>query len=391
MHKLFASLIICATVTAQGPCFASDAVKIGFITTLSGPGGYLGEDQRDGFLLAIKEGDGRLGGVPVSVTVEDDGLKPGDAKQTAKRMRESGIHLFSGLVFSNVAATVVPEIVDNDAFMVTSNAAPSLFAGKGCRANFFSTGAQVDTTQEVVGINANRLGFKNMYVIVPNYQAGKDAVAGFRRYFKGNVIGEIYTKLDQTDFSAELAKLEAAKPDAVYAFEPGGLAVTFIKQYSQSGLQGRVPLLFPGSAMDMKIVEAVGERAQGILLAVGWNYDFKNDASAKFVANFQKAYGRPASYFASNAYDAAHLIGSALKAVGGNVAQASEFRAALEKADFVSVRGPFRFARNHMPIQDWYAAKIVLKKDALGIETGDKIASDHVDTYVQECKLRTEQ
>lgn len=173
MHKLIASLVIYAAAAASSPCFASDTVSIGMITTLSGPGGYLGEDQRDGFLLAIKEGDGRLGGVPVSVTVEDDGLKPGDAKQTAKRMRESGIRLFSGLVFSNVAATVVPEVVDNDAFMVTSNATPSLFAGKGCRANFFSTGAQVDVTQEVVGINANRLGFKNMYVVVPNYQGAR--------------------------------------------------------------------------------------------------------------------------------------------------------------------------------------------------------------------------
>lgn len=391
MHKLIASLVIYAAATASSPCFASDTVKIGMITTLSGPGGYLGEDQRDGFLLAIKEGDGRLGGVPVSVTVEDDGLKPGDAKQTAKRMRESGIRLFSGLVFSNVAATVVPEVADNDAFMVTSNATPSLFAGKGCRANFFSTGAQVDVTQEVVGINANRLGFKNMYVVVPNYQGGKDAVAGFKRYFKGNVIGEIYTKLDQTDFSAELAKIDAAKPDAVYAFEPGGLAVAFIKQYSQSGLRGKVPLLFPGSAMDMKIVEAVGESAQGLLLAVGWNYDFKNDASAKFIANFQRTYGRPATYFAANAYNSARLIGSALKAVGGDVSRAPEFRAALEKADFVSVRGPFRFAKNHMPIQDWYAAKIVLKNGALGIETGEKIASDQVDPYVQECKLKTEQ
>lgn len=240
----FRNVLLAASVAALAalPAFAADPVKIGMITTLSGPAGYLGQDIRDGFKLAME--DGKLGGVPVELVVEDDGLKPGQGKQIAERfLSENGIKLFTGIVFSNVAGATIPDIVDSGAFYISPNAAPSNLAGKECNENYFVVSWQNDSLHESAGQNATNLGYKKAFVLAPNYQAGKDAIAGFKRYFKGEIAGEIYTRLDQTDFAAELAQVRAAKPDVVFQFHPGGLGITFLRQYEQSGLMKEIPMV----------------------------------------------------------------------------------------------------------------------------------------------------
>ena len=374
---------------AAAPVQAQQATKIGMITTLSGPGGYLGEDVRDGFNLAVELEGGKLGGAPVQVIVEDDALKPGQAKELVERfMKTEKIKLLTGIIFSNVAAAVVPDVLDNGGVYVSPNAGPSNFAGKECHKNYFVTSWQNDTLHESAGQNATNLGYKKAVVLAPNYQAGTDAIAGFKRYFKGEVVKEIYTRLDQTDFAAEMAQIRAAKPDVVFQFHPGGLGITFARQYAQAGLLTEVPMVVAAPSLDSVILKAIGDAALGVNISSHWNSDFDNPANKTFVAAFQKKFNRIPSYYASQGYDTALAIAAALKATGGKVDDVNAFSAAMRKADFQSVRGAFKFGPNQHPVHDWYSLKVEKGADGqLAIVTKGKILTAHGDFYAKDCKL----
>jgi branched-chain amino acid transport system substrate-binding protein len=383
-----ASLAAAAVLAAPGIVRAQGAaLKIGFITTLSGPGGYTGADVRDGMLLAAR--NDMLGGVKVRFVAEDDGLKPAQAKQIANRyLKTDGIRLFTGIMFSNVLEAVAPDVLDEGGIYVSPNAAPSGFAGKNCHRNYYVCSWQNDSLHESAGQYATRLGHKRMYVLAPNYPAGKDAITGFRRFFKGEVVGETYTRLDQTDYAPEMAQIRAADPDAVFQFHPGGLGIAFIRQYQQAGLVGKIPMVLAAPSLDSTTLAAVGEVALGMDVTSHWNADFDNPANREFVAAFQDRFKRLPTNYASQAYDTALAIGAALKATGGEIKDTERFRTAMLKADFASVRGRFRFGPNQHPVQDWFGLRA--EKDAggkLALATKGKVLSDHGDAYAALCRL----
>lgn len=377
------SALLATAAAAQQP------VKIGFITTLSGPAGYIGADVRDAFNLAAEMEGGKLGGVPVQVVVEDDGLKPGQGKQIADRMlKTDGIKLFSGIIFSNVAGATVPDILDAGGIYVSPNAGPSNFAGKDCHKNYYVVSWQNDTLHESAGQHATNLGYKKAFILAPNYAAGKDALAGFKRFFKGDVVGEIYTRLDQTDFAPEMAQIRAAKPDMVFHFHPGGLGITFTRQYQQAGLLGTLPLVVAAPGVDVNIVKALGDAAVGINGTTHWNTDFDNPANKKFMDAWMKKYNRLPTYYASQAYDTALAIGAALKAVNGDLKDPEKFRQAMLKADFQAVRGKFKFGPNQHPVQDWVSTIVEKGPDGNAvIKTVGKVFTDQGDVYAKDCKL----
>lgn len=389
--RLFFCLASAALLGHAGPGIAQEAVKIGMITTLSTGAGYLGQDVRDGFLLAVNEEDGKLGGVPVEVIVEDDGLKPEIGKQLADRfLEQEKVEIVTGVIFSNVAPVVAPLALKAGAFYISPNAAPSTFAGEGCHENYFVVSWQNDSLHESAGIYANKLGYKNAYILAPNYQAGKDSLAGFKRYFKGEIAEETYTKLDQTDYAAEIAKIRAAAPEMVFYFLPGGMGINFLKQYAQSGLSAEIPLVVSSVSMDAAIIKAVGEVALGVRSSSHWNHDLDNAANAAFVEGYVETYGRTPTVYASQGYDTAKLIASALKATGGKVkADMDGFRAALKAANFESVRGEFKFNTNNHPINDWVGRVVEKGEDgALYNKTVEVIAEDLKDAYAEKCPLK---
>lgn len=388
MQKIVIALLVLlfGMSTAQ----AADPVKIGMITTLSTKAGYLGEDIRDGFKLAIEQGGGALGAIPVELFVEDDGRKPEKGRQIAEKfMKREKVQILTGIVFSNVAMAVVPKVVRSGAFFIGSNAGPSMLAGKGCNENYFNVAWQNDNLHEAVGKYVTEEGFNNVYLLAPNYPAGKDALAGFKRFYKGGIAGEVYTTLGQADYAAELASLRAAKPDAVYFFLPGGMGINFIKQFAQAGLNKTTPLFGPAFSFDERILKAVGDAAVGVVNGSQWSPDLDTPENKSFVAAFRKAYGRTPTLYASQGYDAALLIGSALKSVGGDVSKADAFRDALKKADFQSVRGNFSFGSNNHPVQDIYVREVI--KDTEGNYTNrilKKVFSNHIDAYAAECSMK---
>ena len=363
------------------------AVKIGLITTLSGPGGYPGAYSRDGFMLAVE--NGRLAGIAVNVLVEDDALKPAQAKQIANRfLKSEGITIFTGIVFSNVMEAVAPDVLESGAIYVSSNAGPSSLAGKGCHPNYYVVSFQNDAFAEAAGALATSVGYKRMYLLAPNYPAGKDSLAGFNRFFKGEVIGESYTRLDQTDYAPEMAQIRAANPDAVYQFHPGGLGIAFIRQYQQAGLTDKIPMAVSWPSLDATTLTAVGEAGLGIDVAAHWNSDLDNPANEAFVAAFIARHNRMPTVYAAEGYDTALAIGAALQRAGGNAKDPARFRQAMLAAKFQSVRGKFRFGQNQHPVQDWYAVRSEKTADGkLALVTKGRVLSDYGDFYAAQCKI----
>lgn len=380
-----AAAAVLGGVSAQ----AADPVKIGMVTTLSGPAGYLGEDMRDAFLLAVEQEGGKLGGVPVEVLVEDDGLKPDQGKQiAAKMLRSDRAKIMTGIIFSNVAGAVVPDILSAGAVYISPNAGPSGFAGKGCNKNYFVASWQNDNLHEAAGELAKQAGYKNVYIFAPNYQAGRDALAGFKRQYGGGLAGESYVQLNQTDFAAEIAQIRDSKPDAVYNFLPGGMGINFLKQWAASGLKDQIPLVLPAPSSDTKILNAIGDSAVGIISASHWSEQLDNPANKAFVDAFKAKYNRVPTEYASQGYDTALLLAAALKSAGGDDPEKVAAGLKAAPASVKLTRGDFQWGKNQHPVQNWYSRMAEKGPDGkLTNKVTGKILSMHGDAFAQECGL----
>ncbi len=394
MKKTVLALAAAAALLAS-PSLGADKVKIGFVTTLTTPAGVIGRDMVDAVNLAVQDIGGMMGSLEVELIIEDDGFKPETGKQkTDKLVKQDDVHFVTGFIWSHVLLASRKSALDGGKFLISSNAGPSQIAGKLCHENFFSTSWQNDQTPMAMGEVLNQQGVKSIYVMAPNYAAGKNMVAGVERTFKGEVLGKDMTKWGkdaQLDFSAELAKAKAVQPDAIFVFYPGKAGGAFIKQYQQAGLQGDIALysVFTVDSIALPKLQAGGMTGVlGSLNTQFWGPDLDTPQNKQFVAGFKKAYGRYPSFYAAQSYDTIFLIKSAVEAVGGNLDDMDGMRAAMAKADFPSVRGPFRYGNNHFPIQNFYLRKVV--EDADGVWTTtvvDTVLKDHQDSYASECKM----
>jgi branched-chain amino acid transport system substrate-binding protein len=383
MVALALTLFITATAGA------ADTVKIGYMATMSGPAASLGVDILDGFRLGMKHKGNRLGGLPVDLIVGDDQLKPGVGIQVANRMIEKDkVDIITGIVFSNVMMAVAKPITDAGVILVSANAGPSPLAGERCLPNLFTVSWQNDQTHEAMGKYLQDAGVKSLYLMAPNYQAGKDGLAGVKRYYKGTIAGEVYTKINQPDYAAELAQLRAAKPDGVFVFYPGGMGINFVKQYAQAGLKEEIPLYTTGFTLAQMVLPAMGDAALDLLHSSFWSPDLDNPANTVFVADFREDYGRLPSSFAAQGYDAALLIDAAIKSVDGNLSDKDALRAAFKTAPFDSVRGAFAFNRNQFPIQNFYIRKVVKADDGtLTTRLEGTAFTAHKDAYYEKCPM----
>jgi len=355
-------------------------VKVGMITTLSGGGAALGLDTRDGFMLAIEQS----GRDDIEVVIEDDQRKPDVAVQLADKMIQSDkVDILTGIVWSNLAMAVVPAAVAQGKFYLSTNAAPSQLAGPGCNPLYFSVSYQNDNLHEAAGAYMKGAGFAKPFIMAPNYPAGKDSLTGFKRFYDGALAGEVYTKLGQTDYAAEIAQIRASGADSVFFFLPGGMGISFLKQYADSGVD--LPVVGPAFSFDQGILQAVGEAALGVVNTSQWSKDIDTAANAAFVDGFQAAYGRLPSLYASQGYDTANLMLSALETA--DPSDKAAFQAALEAADFDSVRGAFSFAPNHHPIQTIYAREVVKEGDIYTNKIIGTAMENRSNAYVDQCKM----
>lgn len=366
---------------ASEPEEVGGEVKVGMITTLSTGAAYLGEGIRDGFSLAF-ELDGRY---ELDLVVEDDGRDPALAQQLADRMlSRDEVDVMTGIVFSNVAGAVVPQVVNSGTIYISANAGPSPFAGAQCHENYFVVSWQNDNMAEAIGYYMSEQGFENVVALAPNYQAGQDMVTGFKRFF-GDADEEIYTELGASDYAGAIAEIRDADPDAVFFFYPGGMGIAFVQQYVASGLE--IPIYGPVASFDENLINAIGDAALGLNNSSFWSVDMENEANQVFVNAYREKFGATPTSYAAQGYDAARLLISALDANGGDPSDTAAIRAALKEADFDSVRGDFRFNSNNHPIQAWYLREVV-QDPASGNLTNvivDTILEDHADAYASDC------
>ncbi len=382
---LAAAAVILGGTGAQG----QEKLKIGIIATLSGPPAVLGQQLRNGFNLAVKNLNGKLGGRDVEVIVADDELKPDLAVNKVKTLVERDkVDFVVGPIFSNILAAIMKPVTDGGAILISPNAGTSNFAGKECNPNFFVTSYQNDQVFAVSGKHAQDTGIKKVFLMAPNYQAGKDALAGFKTFFKGEIADEVYVPLNQLDFSAELAKIAAAKPNAVYVFLPGGMGVNFVKQFRQAGLADNITFL-SAFTVDESTLPAQQDAALGFFGGANWAPDLDKPQNKSFVAAYEKEFGAVPATYAFQAYDAALLIDSAVRQVQGNVANREALRAAMMKAEFNSLRGGFKFNANHYPIQDFYLVKVAKRPDGkFETQIVKKVFENYADPHAKDCAMK---
>jgi branched-chain amino acid transport system substrate-binding protein len=369
------------------PASAQDKVKIGLLVTLSGPSAVLGQQARDGFNLAVKDLGGKFAGREVEVIATDDELKPDVAVTKVKGLLDrEKVDFVVGPIFSNVLQAIHKPVTDAGVILISPNAGTSTFAGKGCHPNFYVTSYQNDQVHEVLGKVAQDRGYKKVYLLAPNYQAGKDSMAGFKRHYKGEVVDESYVPLNNLDFQSELAKIASMNPDAIFTFMPGGMGVNLVKQYKQAGLTERIPFL-SAFTVDESTLPAQQDAAIGMFGGMTWAPNTDNPQNKKFVADYEKAYNSVPGSYAMQAYDAALLIDSALRATGGRTDNKDAIRDALKKADFKSLRGDFKFGVNNFPIQDFYLVRAMKRSDGkFQTEIVEKVFDDYTDVYAKECR-----
>jgi branched-chain amino acid transport system substrate-binding protein len=373
---------------AATPASAQQSIKIGFISTFSGPVAAIGNDMRNSFELGLDHLGRKLGGLPVEVIYEDDQIKPEVGVQKTQKLIESDkVDFVVGYIWSNVLLASLKPLVDSKTFTVVTNAGASQLAGELCSPYVFSTSWNNDQTPQAVGIYMNQKGVKTAFLIGPNYAAGKDMLEGVAATFKGQIVGRELTRWpDQLDFSAELSKARAAKPDAIFAFYPGGPGIQFITQYAQSGLKGQIPL-YTAFTIDELSLPRLKDLAVGIPGAQEWVNDLPNETNKRYVADYKQKYKSSPSFYGAQTYDAVALIDSALKAVKNDMSKKDELRKALEKADFKSVRGNFKFGPNHIPIQNFYLQDAVKQGDDYVLKTVATIVENDQDKHWQKCPM----
>jgi branched-chain amino acid transport system substrate-binding protein len=386
-HPVFAAAA--ALALGAAPALAQQKVRIGFITTLSGPQGVIGEHMKNSVELALDHLGRKMAGLDVEVIYGDDQVKPDVGKQVADEMlKKHNVDFVAGVIWSNVMMAVSPTVTAAGKIMVGTNAGPSPLAGEQCHKLHVNVSWQNDQTPEAMGKYMQEQGITDVYVMAPNYQAGKDMVTGFKRFFKGRIVDEVYTKLGQTDYQAEISTLRAKNPKAVFVFYPGGMGIQFLKQYDQAGLRGKIPL-YSVYTVDEISLPAVGDAAVGQWETRFWSPDLKNPVNEKYVADYRKKYGKWPVFYGAQSYDGIMLIDSAVRATKGNLKDTDALVRAMRRADFPSVRGKFAFNVNNHPIQNFYLLRA--EKDASGdlvMRIHKTVFEGHKDAYYQDCKLK---
>jgi branched-chain amino acid transport system substrate-binding protein len=386
------TIVTAFALTAAFGCAAASAqekLKIGVVATLSGPPAVLGQQLRNGFQLAVKNLGGKLGGREVEVVVVDDELKPDIAVNKVRALTERDrVSFVVGPVFSNVLQAILKPAVDGGAILISPNAGTSNFAGKECNPNFFVTSYQNDQVHALSGKHAQDAGLKKVFLMAPNYQAGRDSLAGFKAHYKGEVVDEVYVPLNQLDYSAELSKIAAAKPDAIYVFLPGGMGVNFVKQFRQAALADKITFL-SAFTVDESTLPAQQDAAIGFFGGANWAPNLDNPQNKAFVADYEKEFGAVPGTYAFQSYDAALLIDGALKQTQGKTDDKPALQAALKKANFTSLRGSFKFNTNNYPIQDFYLVKVAKRADGkFQTEIAKKVFTADADTHAKDCPMK---
>ena len=385
MSKRIFALVACLALAASP--VAAEKVKVGFIVTLTGGGGIIGKPMKNAFELGMEHVGGRLGGMETEVIYGDDKRKPDVAKQLVNKMiKKDRVHFITGIIWSNLLVAIHGPVTRSNTFLISSNAGAGAVAGKRCSKDFFNVSFQNDVMPEGMGKYMTDKKINNVYAMSPNYQAGKDMIKGFKRMYKGKIVGEVYTKLGQKDYQAEISALRAANPSAVFIFLPGGMGINFIKQYAQAGLSKKIPL-YSVYSVDALTLPALKDAAVGTFGVQHWSPDLGNSVNRRFVESYRKKYGKTPAFYAAQAYDTVMFLDNAIRKAGG-VGDRDKLRTAMRAGDFPNTRGTFKFNNNHFPIQNVYLREAVNDNGNYVTKTLGVVLPAHGDAYAKDCPMK---
>jgi branched-chain amino acid transport system substrate-binding protein len=378
-----------AAAAASGA--AAQELRIGFLNTTTGGGALIGKHLENGWKLGLehagwtKDGD-KLGGVPTKIFYADDQGKPDvGLKEVDKFLKQDKVHIVSGIIWSHVMLTIQKPIFESKVMILSTNAGPSPLAGEQCNPLFTSSSFMNDGNAEATGVMATKDGIKTVVAMAPNYQAGKDNVNGFVRTYKGGkVVETILFKVGETDYQADLAKVRAVKPQALYIFAPGAMGVAFMKQWASSGLNKEIKL-YSIYTIDGVTLPGIGDAAIGATEAGHWNPDLDNAKNKRFIKDYMAKFGHMPSYFAVQSYDAPELIAKAMKAVGGKTDDMGAVAKAIRKGTMDSPRGTIKYNVNGMVMQPYWRLNVVKGADGKPTIKGAEKILDHKDAYWEKC------
>ena len=386
----FRHVLVVGALAAASSADAQE-LRIGFMATQTGGAAAIGQHAVNGWKIGLehegwtKDGD-KLGGVPTRMFYADDQLKPDVAlKEIERLVTQERIHIGAGFMWTNIMLAVRTPLIDNKRIILSTVAGPSTMAGKECTPYFVSTSWTGEQTAQAGGDLLNADGVKSLYIMVPNYQGGKDIVAGVTSTYKGKVVGQSLFKMGESDFQADISKLRAEKPEAVFYFGPGAMSVAFMRQWAASGA-GKDIKLYTHFAVDSITLPVVGESALGTFHVSSWAKDSPNAVNQKFIKDYLAKFGHMPSVFAQQAYDGPRLLAAALTKSGGKFEDPIAFMKVLRHTPYPSARGYFPYNVNGLPIVDFYKREVVRGADGKPqIVTRATVVKASKDPYWQEC------
>ena len=334
-------------------------VKLGVLLPYSGVYAQLGEDITSGMELYFDENKD-IAGRSIEIVQEDTEGDPQTGVQAARTLMErEGVDLLSGAVSTAVAYGVI-DLVDREQMPFVISNALGNDATRGDVEYVFRASGSSWQVSYPMGDYLVEDGTENVYISAADYAAGQEMSDGFEEGFKaagGNVVGEVYPPLGTNDYSSFLTRIQQAdEAQGVWNFYAGSDAVRFVKQAGSSGMDK--PIFGPGYLAEADTLPAQGDAAIGVRTALYYASTLDNPENEEFIKNFNEEYDREPSVYAVQGYDAAWLIGEALKETEGNTEDTEALVEAMENVEFESPRGPMELDENHNPIQNVYIREV---------------------------------
>ncbi len=371
-----------AALLAGTTAVAAREYKVGLLLPYSGVYAALGKEIQAGFELGLEHYAAELGEDTIRLLPEDTEVKPAVGLTKAKKLvLQDKVDVLAGLVSSGVLAAVRDFVDAAKVPLVVANAGNIHATGKQCSRYIIRVSFSNAQITRPMGRYMAERGLKTVVAMAPDYAAGRQDVEAMRGAFEaagGKVLKEIYTPFRKTkDFGPYLTEAQATGAEALFVFYAGGEAISFMKQYASFGLKDKLPLYAAGFLTSQLYRNAIGEAALGSINSLHYVTTLDNPENARFQQAFQQKYGRVASEFAVQGYDAARLIVAALAASKGDK---EKFVDAARTTTFASPRGPWRIdpATNNI-VQNIYVYQIVQGPDGRLVEKVLKVYENEQD------------
>ena len=345
-------------------------IRIGLMTPLSGVVAAGGREIAEGFNLYWEERGNTIAGRSVEILVEDDAGNPDTALQKARRLVEQEkVDFLFGNLLANTGLAVANYVKDNGTpYFIPVIAADDLTQRQRIRNVIRVAGYTASQMPRPLADWALKQGYKRIATIAQDYAFGHEQCAGFAQVFSeggGEIVAQLWNPLNTSDFSPYIGQLASMNLDAVFAMELGADAARFMKQYSDFGLKGNIPLLGAQNFTDQSVIRTLGEECDGIISSAHFAEGSDNPATSQFVKNYSSKFGKMPSLYGFSHYSGALWVGQVIEALGGDISNRDAFIDAVLSSELENspLGRPVKFDAYGNPVYDVYIRKVEKNAD----------------------------